>query len=191
MESKKLFEEIKKSMGDFPPFYPEYRNQECTNCYAHALGLHYPDKEYKYYIPGKLSALFNDSDIFDEGVYEQTLLTLGKYCITGEKYIFTPFQIDSIIQCVKRDCALLGLHAVESDFFTPSSPNSYKILLYTSNWSTGWHFVRESTTWEGEKIWTHKPGWTKPIQEIDLSKGHLNFENTTSYRFRRCLEIFF
>ena len=47
MESKKFFEEIKKSMGDFPPFYPEYRNQKDINCYAHALGLHYPDKEYK------------------------------------------------------------------------------------------------------------------------------------------------
>ena len=193
MESKKLFEEIKKSMGDFPPFYPEYRNQKCTNCYAHALGLHYPDKEYKYYIPGKLSALFNDSDIFDEGVYEQTLLTLGKYCITGEKYIFTPFQIDSIIQCVKRDCALLGLHAVESDFFTPSSQNSYKILLYTvSSSSAGWHFVRESITFEGERIWTHKPGWYEPIQEIDLSNGYLQFyfENVL-FRFRKCLEIYF
>ena len=26
MESKKIFEEIKKSMGNFPPFFPEYWN---------------------------------------------------------------------------------------------------------------------------------------------------------------------
>ncbi len=53
MESKKIFEEIKKSMGDFPPFYPEYRNKKCTNCYAHALGLHWPDEKHEHYIPGK------------------------------------------------------------------------------------------------------------------------------------------
>lgn len=194
MESKKIFEEIKKSMGDFPPFYPEYRNKKCTNCYAHALGLHWPDEKHEHYIPGKLSALFNESDIFDEGEAEQDLQTLKRYCKTGEKYIFTSFEIDSIVQCVKRDCALLGLHAVESDFFTPSSPNSYKILLYTdSSSSAGWHFVRESITFEGERIWTHKPGWYEPIHEIEFSKGHLcfNFENIIFYTFRRCLEVFF
>lgn len=194
MESKKIFEEIKKSMGDFPPFFPEYRNQDKTNCYAHALGLHYQDEKQKYYVPGKLSALFNKSDTFDEGEAEQDLKSLQRYCKTGEKYIFTPFEINSIVQCVKRDCALLGLHAIESDFFKPSSPHSYKILLYTDyTSSTGWHFIRESTTWEGEKIWTHKPGWYQPIQEINLSKGHLSFniENIAFYRFRRCFEVFF
>ena len=194
MESKKIFEEIKKSMGDFPPFFPEYRNQEGTNCYAHALGLHYKDENQKYYCPGILSALFNESDIFDDNETQQTLDTLERYCKSGEQYIFTPFQINSIIESVKRDCNLLGLHAVESDFYKPSSLHSYKILFYTESSSPdGWHFVRESTTWEGEKIWTHKPGWYNPIQEVDLSNGPLSFnhKNILFYRFRMCLEIFF
>lgn len=194
MESKKIFEKIKKSMGEFPLFFPEYRSQEKINCYAHALGLCYPDEDHKYYIPGRLSAFFNESDAFVEGEAEQNLNTLERYCKTGEKYIFTPFQINSMVRCVKRDCTFLGLHAVESDFLKPSSPHSYKILLYTDpSSSAGWHFVRESTTWEGEKVWTHKPGWYEPVQEIDLSKGHLSFdvENTAFYTFRRCLEIFF
>lgn len=87
MESKKIFEEIKKSMGDFPPFYPEYRNKKCTNCYAHALGLHWPDEKHEHYIPGKLSALFNESDIFDE-----VLITTLKYIRKHENYLYKKTQ---------------------------------------------------------------------------------------------------
>ncbi len=193
MESKKIFEEIKNSMGNFPPFFPEYQNQKNTNCYAHALGLHYPDKSQRYYSPGKLSALFNGSDIFDDDEIETTLSILDKNIKTGGKYIFTPFEINGLVKGVKRDCALLGLHAVECDFFKPSSSHSFKILLYTNPLSAGWHFIRESTTWEGEKIWTHKLGWYEPIQEIDLSKDHMSFdiENTAFYDFRQCFEIFY
>ena len=192
MESKKIFEEIKKSMGDFPPFYPEYRNQENTNCYAHALGLHYPDETQRCYSPGKITALFNESDIFDDDELENVLHILGKNILSGSKYAFTPFEIKCLATCVKRDCALLDLHAVECDFFKSSSSHSYKILLYTNPVSSGWHFIRESITWEGEKIWTHKPGWYKPIQELDLSKGHMSFKfDNVTLNFRKCFEIFF
>ena len=192
MESKRIFEEIKKSMGDFPPFFPEYRNQKSTNCYAHALGLHYPDKNQNYYCPGKITALFNGSDIFDDYEFEETLSFISKNIQTGKIYSFTPFEIDCLIKGMKRDCTTLGLHAIDSDFLKPSSSHSYKVLLYTDSSSSGWYFVRESSTLYGKKIWTHKPGWYTPIQELDLSRGHVSFcLDDTIFKFRKCFEVFF
>lgn len=182
MESRKIFEEIKNSMGEFPPFFPEYRNQEFTNCYAHALGLHYPDQEKRFYSPGKLTALYNGSDIFDDVYFEELVSYNG----------IKEHEIDNIIKCIKRDCHLLGLHAFESEFSTPSSSHSYKILLYTYPVFNGWHFVRESTTYEGKKIWTHKLGWYEPIQEVKIPEGRMSFSiDHVYFHFKRCLEIFF
>ncbi len=186
MNKQNLFENIKNSMGEFPPFYPEYRNWKSTNCYAHALNLHYPI-EHDYYCPGMLAALSKGGDIFDD-----VLLSILDFFETGTAHTYTSSEIDFLVKGIKRDCIAFGLYATECDFTKPCTPNSYKILLYTFPAPEGWHFVRESITWEGERIWTHNPGYNTPTEEIDLSKNHISFTiEGVTFTFRKCLEINF
>lgn len=192
MTKKELFEKMKSSMGNFPPFYPEYRSTYGINCYAYALNINYPDKKYKHYTPGIITALANESDIFEDDEIDEIVESVYQSYFNYIEYHFSQMEIDQITKLLQRDCQKLGLKAIPCDFHKKTGNHSYKIILCTSKQKYGWHFIRESTTWEGEKTWTHKPGWILPVSEIDIPENYHNvIIDGIIFDIKECYEIFF
>lgn len=180
------FEEIKKSMGRFPAFYPEYDAEgKMFNCYAYALNIKFAKSiDVELFAPGIPTAIYNGSDYF---YYLDDDLDFHDKAMSE-------YEIDTLENLLKRDCKKLGLRICPCDISKKTGNFSYKILLCTTPIPNDWHFVRERVSFEGEKVWTHKPGWILPVSEVSVDTEHNRIifpEAPVQYSIRRCYEIFF
>lgn len=192
------FEEIKKSMGRFPAFYPEYDEEgKIFNCYAYALNITFAKSiDVELFAPGIPTAIYNGSDYFyylddDLDFYD---VYVDMYRLFGINNAMSEYEIDTLEKLLKRDCQKLGLRICPCDISKKTGNFSYKILLCTTPIPNDWHFVRESVSFEGEKVWTHKLGWILPVSEVSVDTEHNRIifpEADVPYSIRRCYEIFF
>ena len=188
MQQLEIFKNIKKSMGNFPPFYPECREQEYLNCYAYALNLHFPDKKSMYYRPGIISALSKENYTCQDNT--EHIASLLSNQLLNIDYHFSEQEIDLIVKQVQCDCTSLGIEAIPCSFSKLSTNKSYKIILCTTNTINGWHFLRESINKRGKKIWTHKPGWQLKPERIKVPSDFQHiYMRKIEFKIQKCLEI--
>lgn len=122
------------SVGSYPPDFV-VDDSPYRNCYAHALNCMLEDKDYSVYSPGAITALFNDSDFFDGGMY-----------------YFSP---DLCIRLIKRDALCMKNNAFVCNYDSRLLENAYKIALTYSKADNDFHFLRQNS----DSSWSHKPGW--------------------------------
>lgn len=128
---------ILNSLNTYPlTFTPD--DSLFRNCYAHALGCTYEDRE--LYTPGCIFAAFDESNTI---VFEKDFLY---------EYFLKPHLFIGLIE---RDCSCMGIQVNSGSFTDSIEENSSKIAVTYSRKDNDFHFLRQNA----DGTWSHKPGY--------------------------------
>ena len=133
----------------FPPHFAPSdwaKNNGSTNCFAYALNANFPPVVQKIYMLNMQQDLYNRVTSPDFSRHKMSSefynTIILKEFIKKLKHLNIPFEI--------------------VDKPTRSSKESYTIALFASLLEEDFHVIRR----DANNSWSHKPGWTKPPENL-------------------------